>query len=65
MKRYEVEFEVIHLYSVQVLADSLEHAAKKAKLINTVGEIEERGDRQDVELNLVGVSRQTDRKMYQ
>ena len=63
--RFEAEIEVTRLYSVPVFAESLEDAAVQAKGMNTAVEIEALGDSQDYDINLIGVTRQVGRKMYQ
>ena len=63
--RFEMEVEVIRLYTVPVFADNLEDAANQAKRSFTANYIEENGDSQDHETNVVSVSRQIGRKMYQ
>lgn len=65
MKRYEAEVEVVRVYKVEIMAENLEDAAIRAKgLCGTAADVEEYGDSQDHEINLVGVSRQKGRKMY-
>lgn len=63
--RFEAEVEVTRLYSVPIFAESLEDAATQLKGLNTANDIEALGDSQDHEINLIGVSRQVGRKMYQ
>ena len=65
MKRYEAEIEVVRVYNVPIFAESLSAAGEKARQINTAIDVEELGESQDHEINLVGVARQKDRKMYQ
>lgn len=63
--RFEGEIEIVRLYTVQIFAESLIDAAEKIKRLGTVVQIEDLGDCIDHEVNVVGVSRQTGRKMYQ
>ena len=65
LKRYEIEVEVTRLYTIHVLADSLEEAAAKASREYTADAVEDQGEATDFEVNVVGVSRQVKRKMYQ
>jgi len=63
--RFEMEVEVMRLYTVPIMAEDLEGAIVQAKKINTTVQIEALGEPQDHEINLVGISRQVGRKMYQ
>ena len=63
--RFEMEVELTRLYTVPIFAENLEDAANQAKRMNTAVEIEALGDSQDHDINLIGVSRQVGRKMYQ
>lgn len=63
--RFEMEVEVMRLYTVPIFADSLKDAASQIEHSFTANSIEENGDAQDHEVNVVGVSRQIGRKMYQ
>ncbi|MEM7706584.1 MAG: hypothetical protein AAF358_13580 [Pseudomonadota bacterium] len=66
MKVFEAEIEVTRLYCVKFRAESLERAADEArKIALTAASVEEIGESTDFETNLVGVSRQVGRKMYQ
>lgn len=62
---FEMEVEVTRLYSVPVYAENLADAAARCSTHWTANDIEENGDSQDHEINVVGVSRQKGRKMYQ
>lgn len=62
---FEMEVEVIRLYTVPVYAENLTEAAAKCSTNWTADDIEADGDSQDHEINIVGVSRQKGRKMYQ
>ncbi len=64
-KRFEIEVEVVRLYTIPVYAENLVEAAKKAQTRHTAREIEEAGDCQDHEINVVGVTRQKGRRIYQ
>lgn len=63
--RFELEVEVMWVYTVPVFADNLEDAAKQVGNRLTANDIEKNGDKQDHEINVVGISRQIGRKMYQ
>lgn len=63
--RFEAEVEIVRLYTVPIFAESLTDAAARVKTLLTAAEVEELGDSTDHEINVVGVSRQTGRKMYQ
>ena len=63
--RFEMEVEVTRLYTVPVFADNFKDAVDQAKFHFTANDIEKNGDAQDHEVNVVGISRQIGRKMYQ
>jgi len=63
--RFEMEVEVMRLYTVPIFADNLEDAASQVNNHFTANDIEKNGDAQDHEVNVVGISRQIGRKMYQ
>lgn len=62
---FEMEVEVTRLYTVPIYAENLGEAAAKCTTHWTAVEIEENGDSQDHDVNVVGISRQKGRKMYQ
>ena len=65
-KMFEAEIEVIRVYTVKFMADSLAEAACKAEgIARSAVDTEQTGEPIDYETNLVGVSRQIGRKMYQ
>lgn len=63
--RFEAEVEIVRLYTIPIFADSLTDAAARIKTLHSAEEIEELGDCTDREVNVVGVTRQTGRRMYQ
>ena len=63
-RRFEMEVEVVRLYSVPVFAESFSEAALRCNNHYTANEIEELGEMQDHEVNVVGITRQKGRKMY-
>lgn len=68
MKVYQAEIEVVRLYTVRFMAEDLPAAAERAREIcSDANAVEELADSicKDFETNLVGVSRQVGRKMYQ
>lgn len=65
-KLFEAEIEVIRLYTVKFMAENMQDATVKAEMIaRTARATEDTGESVDYETNLVGVSRQVGRKMYQ
>ena len=64
--RFEMEVEVVRLYTIPIFAENLAEAALKCKSsAETADQVEGLGQSQDHEINIIGVTRQTGRKMYQ
>ena len=63
--RFEMEVEVVRLYNVPIFAESLADAALRCKENHTADSIEELGEFVDHEINILGVTRQKGRRMYQ
>lgn len=63
--KFEMEVEVTRLYTVIVFADNLPDAALRCGENYTANDIEEIGESVDHEVNVLGVTRQKGRKMYQ
>ena len=63
-KRYEIEIELVRCYTIPIMAESLAEAGARAEKNWTAKDIEESGEAVDYETNVVGVTRQKERKMY-